>query len=89
MSLPVLITVEIHFYRLITKLTSKHQTTVPKAVREVLQLSSKDQIAFEILPDNTVILRRVTPLDIEYYHALTSTLSEWESGEDESAYGNL
>lgn len=74
---------------LITKLTTKHQTTIPKAVREALHLHSKDHIAFEILPDQTVILRRVTPLDVEYYKALASTLSEWESEEDDKAYGNL
>jgi antitoxin PrlF len=74
---------------LISKLTSKHQTTVPKAVRDALKLSTRDHIGFEILTDNTVILRRITPLDFEYYSALKHTLSEWESDDDEKAYGNL
>ena len=74
---------------MITKLTSKHQTTIPKEVRKALKLGAKDHLAFEILPDHTVILRRVNPLDVEYYNALSHTLNEWGSEDDEQAYGNL
>lgn len=70
----------------ISKLTTKFQATVPLAVREILQLHAKDQIAYEIQDDNTITLRRATPLDIEYLNALGSTLTEWDSQEDEEAY---
>jgi AbrB family looped-hinge helix DNA binding protein len=34
-----------------SKLTTKHQVTIPKAVREVLHLGSGDVIAFDIEDD--------------------------------------
>ena len=71
---------------LLAKLTSKNQTTVPKEVRQALHLKAKDQIVFEIISDNNVKIRRATPLDIEYLQALTYTLSEWNSNEDEKSY---
>ena len=38
-------------------LTSKGQTTVPKAIRESLRLKSGDRITFTLMPDGTVLLR--------------------------------
>ncbi len=73
----------------IAQLTSKYQATVPKSVREALKLKARDQIVYEILDDNTVIIRKGYPLDIEYLNALTSTLSEWSSDEDEKSYRNF
>ncbi len=74
---------------LITRLTSKNQTTIPKEVREVLHLHPKDRIVYEISKDNTVIIRKAKALDLEYLSALPKTLNEWESEEDEEAYGSL
>ena len=71
------------------KLTSKFQATVHKEVRKTLHLKSQDQIVYEITEDNQVILRKATPLDIEYLKALKYTLTEWDSEEDEKAYKNL
>lgn len=73
----------------LAKLTSKYQATIPKSVRKALHLEAKDQIVYEILNDNTVLLRRAYPIDLEYFHALNSTLTEWDSEEDEEAYRNL
>ena len=73
----------------LSKLTSKCQMTVPKAIRELLHLTPKDQIAYDILDDNSVIIRKATSLDIEYIKALQHTLTEWNSDEDEKAYRNL
>jgi antitoxin PrlF len=74
---------------LLVKLTSKYQATVPKAVRSKLHLKAKDQICYEILDDGRVIIRKAQPYDIEYLNALTHTLSEWDSEDDEKAYKNL
>ena len=41
-------------------LTSKGQTTIPKEVREHLNLHSGDQIDFLLRPDGTVVLRPAT-----------------------------
>jgi AbrB family looped-hinge helix DNA binding protein len=38
-------------------LTSKGQTTVPKAIRERLRLKSGDRITFTLMPDGTVLMR--------------------------------
>lgn len=75
--------------QLIAKLTSKYQATVPKEVREALRLRASDQIIYVIRNDNEVIVRKASPLDIEYLNALTPTLSEWSSKEDDQAYRNL
>lgn len=71
------------------KLTSKYQATIPKEIRKQLQLESGDQIIYELLQDGTVIVRKSSPLDLEYLLALNTTLNEWESDEDEQAYKNL
>lgn len=38
-------------------LTSKGQTTVPKAIRERLRLKPGDRITFTPMPDGTVLMR--------------------------------
>jgi antitoxin PrlF len=38
-------------------LTSKGQTTVPKAIREMLRLKPGDRITFTPMPDGTVLMR--------------------------------
>lgn len=73
----------------VTKLTSKCQTTIPKEVREVLKIKAGDRLAFEILPDRQVVIRKVRPLDVAYLQALSSMLSEWSSKEDEEAFRDL
>ena len=71
-----------------SKLTQKYQATVPATVRKRLNLNAGDIIAFEI--DNDEIrLRKARPFDIEFSSALSPTLSEWESPNDEEAYHDL
>jgi antitoxin PrlF len=72
----------------VSKLTKKYQATVPEAVRKKLKLNAGDVIAFEI-DDDTIRLRKATPIDIEFSSALVPTLSEWESQNDEEAYNDL
>jgi AbrB family looped-hinge helix DNA binding protein len=38
-------------------MTSKGQTTVPKAIRESLRLKRGDRITFTPMPDGTVLMR--------------------------------
>lgn len=71
-----------------SKLTSKHQTTIPQEVREFLLLKKGDEVFFEI-EDGRVVIRKATPMDIEYLKAAESTLSEWNSENDEEAYKDL
>ena len=71
-----------------SKLTKKYQATVPEIVRKKLKLKAGDVIAFEI-ENETIKLRKARPIDIEFSTALVSTLSEWESQNDEEAYNDL
>ena len=73
----------------ISKITAKGQTTVPREVRDALKSKPGDMIAWEVHADGRVAVSRVQPLDIEYLKAVKGTLSEWQTAEDEKAYGKL
>ncbi len=73
---------------LVSKLTSKGQATIPAEVRRSLTLKAGDRVAFEIV-GNKVILKKALPVDYDYHHALSQTLSEWDSPEDDEAYRDL
>ena len=38
-------------------LTSKGQTTIPKAIRDSLRMKPGDQMTFTLMPDGTVVMR--------------------------------
>ena len=63
------------------KVTSKFQTTIPKKIREKLDIYSNDTIVFEIEDDHTII-RKMNVVDTGYLKALESILEEWNSEED-------
>lgn len=71
-----------------TRLTKKYQTTVPEPVRGFLDLHAGDRVFWEI-ENGEVILKKATPLDIEYAQALEKTLGEWTSKNDDEAYRDL
>ena len=71
-----------------SKLTSKFQTTVPLAVRKVLNLQAGDLVGFEVIGDE-IKLRRATPLDVAFAQALSGTLTEWSSAADDLAFADL
>ena len=72
----------------VSKLSAKGQVTIPKEVREKLGVRPGDWIAYE-LENGTVTLRRVEPFDAEFHAALTETLDEWNSKEDDEAFRDL
>jgi len=72
----------------ISKLTKKYQATIPKPVREKLNLNAGDAIAFEIEGDE-IKIRKATSIDIEFHSALVPTLNEWDTTNDEEAYRDL
>lgn len=73
----------------ISKITAKGQTTVPREVRKALSSKPGDLIAWEVEPDGRVAVRRIQPLDMEYLEAVQRTLSEWQTAEDDKAYAKL
>jgi len=74
---------------LLSRLSPKGQTTLPKRVREALGLRPGDHLLYEVGEDGTVRIRKAEPLDLEGLRALEATLSEWASPEDEEAYRGL
>ena len=73
----------------VSKITAKGQTTVPRQVREALRSKPGDLLAWEVESDGRVAVRRIQPLDVESLQAGEATMSEWNTAEDEAAYGDL
>lgn len=73
----------------ISKITAKGQTTVPRQVRAALQSKAGDLLAWDIDRSGRVAVRRIQPMDVEYLQSVQGTLSEWHTAEDEKAYGDL
>jgi len=72
-----------------SKLTAKHQATIPKPIRTKLALQAGDYIQFQE-QDGQIIVTKVERLDREYLGAVGMTLeSEWLSQADEEAYADL
>lgn len=71
-----------------SRLSSKGQVTIPVEVRERLGLEPGDVVVYEIEGERA-ILHRAEPLDIAFHAALSSTLEEWGSAEDDEAFREL
>ena len=71
-----------------SRLSSKGQVTIPVEVRDKLHLEPGDAVTYEIEGDRAV-LRRAEPFDIAYHAAVSDTLGEWASPEDEEAFRDL
>lgn len=71
-----------------SKVTSKGQITLPKEVRQALGISTGDRIAYRT-KDNVVILRKVEPFNAVWHAALSSTMEEWNSPENDEAWHDL
>ncbi|HVA79725.1 MAG TPA: type II toxin-antitoxin system PrlF family antitoxin [Candidatus Binataceae bacterium] len=72
-----------------SRLTSKSQATVPAPVRKKLNLRPGDTVIFEESEAGAVRIRKAEILDLEFLSALEGTLSEWNSMNDDRAYGDL
>jgi len=71
-----------------SKISSKAQITLPRKVREALGAKAGDIIAYEV-EGNLVKLKRLEPFDAAFHQALSSTLDEWATEEDEEAFRDL
>ncbi len=70
------------------RLTSKGQITVPKEVRAKLGLQPGDVLSYEVEGDG-VRMRKVGRFDAAWHRALTATLEEWNSAEDNDSFRDL
>ena len=73
---------------LMTRLTSKGQTTIPVEIRKALRLKEGDQVLFE-MDKGKVTLRRVDTLDRAFLKLSEAAFEEWNSPEDEAAFRDL
>lgn len=71
-----------------SRLSAKGQVTLPKKVRETLSLGPGDLVTYEI-GDGQVSIRKLQPFDAAFHAALSSTLDEWASREDDEAFRDL
>jgi len=71
-----------------SRLTSKHQATVPADVRAALGLRAGDTIAWDVV-DGEARVRKARPIDWAFAGAVSETLTEWASEEDEEAWRDL
>ena len=73
-----------------SKVTAKGQVTIPKAVRERLRVGAGDVIVYEFQENGVVVVRKMEPFDAGWHRALSTTLAdEWNSPEDDEAFGDL
>ncbi len=72
----------------VSKLSSKGQVTIPLEIRKAMGIKPGDLIAYE-LQGEFVKLKRITPFDSAFHSAISETLQEWNSPEDEEAFNDL
>ena len=72
-----------------SRITSKAQTTVPRAVREALGAGPGDALAYRV-EGKKVLLTKAPALDLAYLKSVESSLAEeWLSDEDSEAFDDL
>lgn len=73
-----------------SRLTSKYQASVPRAVREALGLAAGDRVQFVFSDDDGRIYVERGPSTDPEVAALEATLApEWDSEGDDHAFGGL
>ena len=73
---------------LCSRLSSKGQVTLPKEVRDQIGAKPGDTIQYAV-KDGVVILKRVEPFDVAFHAAVSQTLDEWNTPQDEEAFRDL
>ena len=73
-------------HMIVSKLTSKSQTTIPQSVRRALQVGPGDEIEYEIVEGHVILTRaRVGSKTDDPF----CTFDEWSTEADEEAYADL
>jgi antitoxin PrlF len=71
-----------------SKITSKAQITLPREIREKLNVHPGDSLAYEV-EGSTVIIRKAQPFDLAWHRALSPTVDEWDSPHDHENFDDL
>jgi antitoxin PrlF len=75
----------------VTRLTTKHQTTVPLEVRRVLGLEAGDRVEFHV-EGTKVTLRKAEPQlseDMVFPLIQTHAMRDWDTPQDDEAFHDL
>jgi len=72
----------------VSKLSAKGQVTIPLEIRRALDIEPGDLISYEI-HGQSVMLSRIAPFDSAFHSAVSETLEEWNSPDDEEAFNDL
>ena len=72
----------------ISKISAKGQTTIPAKIRNKLELGIGDTVVYEIKDEGVLVHKGVETND-NYLSAISSTLEEWNSDEDNEAWCDL
>jgi antitoxin PrlF len=75
----------------VTRLTSKHQTTIPVEVRRALDLEAGDRVEFQV-EGNTVTLRKAEARlsdDLVFRLVQAHAMRDWDTPEDDEAFRDL
>jgi antitoxin PrlF len=70
---------------IVSRLTTKAQTTIPQPVRVALGLREGDMIAYRIQDGHVILTRAMRDVADDPF----ATFNEWESEADRQAYGEL
>ena len=71
-----------------SRVSSKGQLTLPKKIRDIMGIKAGDQVLYDV-DDGVVKLKRVEAFDGAFHSALTKTLDEWTTPEDENSFSDL
>ncbi len=71
-----------------SRLSSKGQVTIPKELRESIGLQPGDMVGYEV-KNGVISLTRIEPFDAAFHAALSDTLDEWVTPEDDEAFRDL
>jgi antitoxin PrlF len=75
----------------VTRLTTKHQTTIPVEVRRALGLRAGDLVEFSV-EGSTVTLRNAEPRlpdDLAFRLVQAHAMRDWDTPEDDEAFRDL
>lgn len=72
----------------LSRLSSKSQVTLPKKVCQAAHLQPGDAIVYEVKGE-VVTIRKAQPFDAAFHKALSKTMSEWATQEDDEAFRDL
>ncbi len=75
----------------VTKLTRKHQTTIPAEVRQALNLGAGDLVEF-LIEGETVSIRKAEARisdDLAFRLIQGQVLRDWDTPEDDEAFRDL